>query len=85
MDVLRLIPVPDDGPRPDPAPTQRSSLEQRWNEADGMGGLADVFEQDMSNLPRVAGRPEEHRQAGRVVRQLPGGRGCACGTGPSTS
>ena len=28
-------------------------LEQSWREAQGMGGLADVFEQDMENLPKV--------------------------------
>jgi phenylpropionate dioxygenase-like ring-hydroxylating dioxygenase large terminal subunit len=53
MDVIRMAPVPDGHPRPDPAPVQRLRLEQRWTEAEGMAGLADVFEQDMSNLPRV--------------------------------
>jgi phenylpropionate dioxygenase-like ring-hydroxylating dioxygenase large terminal subunit len=53
MDVLRMTPVPDGGDRPGPAPVQRLSLDQSWREADGMGALADVFEQDMANLPRV--------------------------------
>jgi phenylpropionate dioxygenase-like ring-hydroxylating dioxygenase large terminal subunit len=53
MDVIRMAPVPDDGPRPDPAPCTRLTLEQSWHEAPGMGGLAAVFEQDMANLPRV--------------------------------
>jgi nitrite reductase/ring-hydroxylating ferredoxin subunit len=53
MDVYRMAPIPDGGERPDPAPTSRLTLEQTWSEADGMGGLADVFQQDMSNLPRV--------------------------------
>jgi hypothetical protein len=53
MDVIRMMPVPDGAPRPDPAPIQRLRLEQSWHEAVGMGGLADVFEQDMANLPRV--------------------------------
>lgn len=53
MDVIRLAPVPDSGDVPDPAPQQRLTLEQSWHDADGMGQLADVFEQDMSNLPRV--------------------------------
>jgi phenylpropionate dioxygenase-like ring-hydroxylating dioxygenase large terminal subunit len=53
MDVIRMAPVPDGEPRPEPAPVQRLRLEQRWTEAEGMAGLADVFEQDMANLPRV--------------------------------
>ena len=53
MDVIRMMPVPDGAERPDPAPTQRLRLEQSWHEAEGMGGLADVFEQDMANLPKV--------------------------------
>jgi phenylpropionate dioxygenase-like ring-hydroxylating dioxygenase large terminal subunit len=53
MDVIRMAPVPDGSERPDPAPLQRLTLEQSWHEAEGMGQLADVFEQDMSNLPRV--------------------------------
>jgi phenylpropionate dioxygenase-like ring-hydroxylating dioxygenase large terminal subunit len=53
MDVIRMAPVPDGQERPAPAPTQRLRLEQSWHEAEGMGALADVFEQDMANLPRV--------------------------------
>jgi phenylpropionate dioxygenase-like ring-hydroxylating dioxygenase large terminal subunit len=53
MDVLRLVPWPDEGDVPESAETTVLRLDQRWNEAPGMGGLADVFEQDMSNLPRV--------------------------------
>ena len=53
MDVIRLAPVPDEGPRPTPAECTVLTLEQSWHEAPGMGGLAAVFEQDMANLPRV--------------------------------
>jgi hypothetical protein len=53
MDVLRMLPVPDGQERPEPAPMQVLRLEQSWREAQGMGGLADVFEQDMENLPKV--------------------------------
>jgi hypothetical protein len=45
--------VPPGKERPAPAPTQRLRLEQSWKEAEGMAGLADVFEQDMENLPKV--------------------------------
>lgn len=53
MDVMRMAPVPDGAERPEPAPVQRLELEQSWHDAEGMGSLADVFEQDMANLPRV--------------------------------
>jgi phenylpropionate dioxygenase-like ring-hydroxylating dioxygenase large terminal subunit len=64
MDVIRMQPVPDGHERPEPAPLQRLTLEQSWHEAEGMGQLADVFEQDMANLPRV--------QAGLKSRGKPG-------------
>ncbi len=53
MDVIRMAPLPDSGEVPEPAPQQRLTLEQSWHEAEGMGQLADVFEQDMANLPKV--------------------------------
>lgn len=53
MDVIRMMPVPEGKERPEVAPIQRLTLEQRWTEAQGMSGLADVFEQDMANLPKV--------------------------------
>jgi len=53
MDVIRMAPVPDGEPRPAPAETSVLRLDQSWKEAPGMGGLADVFEQDMANLPKV--------------------------------
>jgi phenylpropionate dioxygenase-like ring-hydroxylating dioxygenase large terminal subunit len=53
MDVYRMAPLPDDGTVPPPAECTVLTLEQAWSEAPGMGGLAAVFEQDMSNLHRV--------------------------------
>jgi phenylpropionate dioxygenase-like ring-hydroxylating dioxygenase large terminal subunit len=53
MDVIRMQPVPTGSPRPPRAPMTVLSLEQSWKEAPGMGALADVFEQDMANIPRV--------------------------------
>jgi nitrite reductase/ring-hydroxylating ferredoxin subunit len=53
MDVWRLAPVPDGAPRPPAARAQHLGVDQPWTDAKGMGGLADVFEQDMANLPRV--------------------------------
>jgi phenylpropionate dioxygenase-like ring-hydroxylating dioxygenase large terminal subunit len=52
MDVYRLAPFPE-GERPAPAPHTHLTVDQPWSEAPGMGGLAAIFAQDMSNLPRV--------------------------------
>jgi hypothetical protein len=53
MDVIRMQPVPAGSPRPPRAACTVLRLDQSWKEAPGMGGLADVFEQDMENLPKV--------------------------------
>ena len=53
MDVIRMAPNPDSGEVPEPAPQQVLTLEQSWHEAEAMGQLADVFQQDMDNLPKV--------------------------------
>ena len=53
MDVIRLAPLPTDGPAPEPAAQHVLTRDQSWKESTAMAGLADVFEQDMSNLPRV--------------------------------
>ncbi len=53
MDVIRLAPLPSDGTIPEPAEQQVLTLDQSWKESKAMAGLADVFEQDMANLPRV--------------------------------
>jgi hypothetical protein len=53
MDVYRMAPLPDNEDVPEPAVTTKLKLEQAWKEAPGMAGLADVFEQDMSNFTLV--------------------------------
>lgn len=65
MDIVVLKPVPKDGPRPKPAATIHLDFEDPMSEADDALGpfLANVFEQDVSNLPQV--------QAG--LRTLEGG------------
>lgn len=64
MDVIRMAPIPDEGEPPAPAPQQRLTLEQTWKDADDMGQLADVFEQDMANLPRVQAGLKSRAKAG---------------------
>lgn len=65
MDIMVLKPVPKDGPPPKPAATIHLDFEDPMSEADDALGafLANVFEQDVSNLPQV--------QAG--LRTLEGG------------
>lgn len=53
MDVIRMQPVPNGEARPTRSPVTVLRRDQSWREAPGMGGLADVFEQDMENLPKV--------------------------------
>ncbi len=53
MDVYRLAPVPKDGPRPKPATVHWLTDEENWTDAEELAGLADIFEQDMGNLPFV--------------------------------
>jgi phenylpropionate dioxygenase-like ring-hydroxylating dioxygenase large terminal subunit len=53
MDVYRLVPFPAGTERPAPARHTHLGVDQPWSDAPGMGGLADIFAQDMANLPRV--------------------------------
>jgi hypothetical protein len=53
MDVMILKRVPKSGPRPAPVPVHMLSENERWSDAPELGGLAGIFEQDMSNLPYV--------------------------------
>jgi phenylpropionate dioxygenase-like ring-hydroxylating dioxygenase large terminal subunit len=53
MDVWRLTSVPPGMDHPRCAPHQHLTLDQDWHAAEGMGLLASIFEQDMSNLWRV--------------------------------
>lgn len=64
MDVIRMAPIPTDGRAWAPAPCTRLALDQSWREAPGMGGLADVFEQDMENLPKVQAGLRSRGKAG---------------------
>lgn len=53
MDVMILRPVPKDGPRPKPVPVHELGIDEPWANAEELGGLAAIFEQDMGNLPFV--------------------------------
>lgn len=55
MDIMVLKPVPKDGPRPKPATTMHLDYDEPMSMADDELGafLANVFEQDVSNLPYV--------------------------------
>lgn len=51
MECLYLSPF--SGERPPPAPVHWLSMDQDWMEADELGSLSRVFDQDSFNMPRV--------------------------------
>ena len=53
MEVRILARMKKGGPIPRAAPRKFLRLDQKWTEATELGGLGDVFEQDMDNLPYV--------------------------------
>lgn len=53
MEVRILARVKKGDPIPRAAPRKLLRLDQKWTEAAELGGLGDVFEQDMDNLPYV--------------------------------
>ena len=53
MEVIWLKRCPKDGPRPQPVPFHMLGEDEPWTAAEELGGLAEVFEQDMANLPFV--------------------------------
>ena len=54
MEVFILSDYDLNGPRPDPAPMRMLGEDQEWIVAeDEIGGLAAVFQQDMTNMPMV--------------------------------
>ncbi len=54
MEVFILQDYDQSGPRPEPAEMRLLGEDEPWSSAsDLIGGLADVFEQDMANMPRV--------------------------------
>ncbi|WP_404480658.1 SRPBCC family protein [Novosphingobium sp. BL-52-GroH] len=53
MEVRILARIPKGQPIPRGAPLKFLTLDQKWTEAPELGILADVFEQDMDNLPYV--------------------------------
>ena len=53
MEVMWLKRCPKGKPRPEPVPVHWLTEDQKWTDAEELGGLADIFEQDMGNLPFV--------------------------------
>jgi len=48
-----LQPVPKTGPRPAAAKLRLLPPETKWSEAEELGPLGPIFDQDMANLPYV--------------------------------
>jgi phenylpropionate dioxygenase-like ring-hydroxylating dioxygenase large terminal subunit len=53
MDVMLIMPVPKDGPRPKPAKVRRLGVDEPWTDAPELGGLGGVFDQDVGNLAHI--------------------------------
>ena len=53
MDAILLHPVPDDGPRPDPAPLRVLGPDEPFTEAPELDQISPIFEQDVTNMPMV--------------------------------
>lgn len=53
MDVMLLHPVPDEGPRPEPAPLHVLAPDESFTEAPELDQISPVFEQDVTNMPMV--------------------------------
>lgn len=53
MDVMMLYRYPKGSARPDPAPVHRLDENEPWTNAEELGGLGAIFEQDMANLSMV--------------------------------
>lgn len=53
MDVQIYAPPPPGGEKPKNAPVHELDLDEPWSNAEELGALAAIFEQDMGNLPYV--------------------------------
>ena len=53
MEIYQLDRVPKGQPRPKPAALRTLSAHQKWSEAEELGGLGLIADQDMGNLPYV--------------------------------
>jgi len=50
MDLLFMKPVPDEGPRPEPADIVRLEIEESFSTIEELGGLGYVYDQDTANM-----------------------------------
>ncbi len=53
MDVMLLHPIPDNGPRPEPAPLRVLGPDEPFTDAPELDQISPIFEQDVSNMPLV--------------------------------
>lgn len=53
MEIYQLDRVPKDQPRPAPSPLRLLSDDEKWTDAEELGGLGVIADQDMGNLPYV--------------------------------
>lgn len=53
MDVMVLMRVADGAEKPAPVPVHKLSAQEAWSQAEELGALGPIFDQDMGNLPYV--------------------------------
>jgi phenylpropionate dioxygenase-like ring-hydroxylating dioxygenase large terminal subunit len=53
MQVMLLAPWPEGKPKPPPRPQRFLGPDDHWTEAQELGNLAKIFEQDVGNIPSV--------------------------------
>ncbi|MCG8668897.1 MAG: aromatic ring-hydroxylating dioxygenase subunit alpha [Pseudomonadales bacterium] len=53
MDVMILMRYAESDPKPDPVPIHKLGIDDPWANAEELGALGGIFDQDMGNLPYV--------------------------------
>lgn len=68
-EILMLSPVPDNGPRPPPAPRVRVGIDQSYTEVEAFAGnrLAAVLDEDTDNFRRQWAGMKASRKAGQTL------------------
>lgn len=67
FDVILLSPIPPGQERPKPAPVHWLTPEQEWTDAEELGRLGPVLNQDASNIPEVQRGMEALERFGRPL------------------
>lgn len=67
MEVMLLYPRPASGESPPPARLRMLGADEPWAEADELGTLGPIFDQDTANMPRIQAGLKTTRRSGIVL------------------